>query len=57
MRSELEKGYGRKWLWPNLIYCTEFAWRDRKIMKNLSQDSWSLDQDLNMDLPDMKREC
>jgi hypothetical protein len=48
-----QKGYGRKWPWPNLRYypgiCLEAL---RKTMKNLSQSSWSLGQDLNPGPPD-----
>jgi hypothetical protein len=45
------KGFGRKQTWPNGRYCLEGL---RKIMKNLSQDSQSPHQDLNLGPPKYK---
>jgi hypothetical protein len=42
------KGYGRKWLWPNLRYCPWICVEVlRETMKNLSHGNWFLGQELN----------
>jgi hypothetical protein len=49
------KGCGRKWSWPNLrFYLGIFQEELRKTMKNFSQDSQSLGQDLNLGHPEYK---
>jgi hypothetical protein len=42
------KGSEEKWLWPNLLYYPEVAWRkSRKIRKLLSNNGRSQGRDLN----------
>jgi hypothetical protein len=46
------KGYGRKWLWGNFRYYPCIRLEElRKTTKNISQDSWSQGQDLNLGPP------
>jgi hypothetical protein len=47
------KGCVRKQSWPNLRYYPGICLAGpRKSTKNLSQDSWSLGQDLNLGPPE-----
>ena len=50
------KGHGRKWLWGDLRHHHYMCmWRNwEKFRKNLNQNNWSLDQDLNLQLPQEK---
>jgi hypothetical protein len=50
MINELEGMW--KWSWPNLRYHPNiFLVELRKTMKNVLQDSWCVDQDLNLVFP------
>jgi hypothetical protein len=47
------KGFGRKWLWPNLRYYLGIHLEGlMKTMIILSQDSWSPSQDSNPGPPE-----
>jgi hypothetical protein len=49
------KGYGRKWLWPNLKYYFRIFLEELKnITKNISQDCGKPGLDLNPGLPEYK---
>lgn len=42
------KGYGRKWLWPNITYPSVFLKRTRRNHKSLRKSRWSAGQYQNL---------